>query len=87
MCREYQPGIAEVNKAIGLFPGFPSPHRHLAACYAQLGDKAAAARECGRILDLEPGFSIGRISGTLPFVRADDLEHYCDGLRRAGLPD
>ncbi|MEX0305723.1 MAG: tetratricopeptide repeat protein [Leisingera sp.] len=86
MCREYQPGISEVNKAVALFPGFPSPHRHLAACHAQAGDKAAAARECGRILDMEPEFSIARISKTLPFVRPEDLEHYCDGLRRAGLP-
>ncbi|KIC21725.1 adenylate cyclase Cya3 [Leisingera sp. ANG-Vp] len=86
MCREYQPGISEVNKAVALFPGFPSPHRHLAACHAQAGDKSAAARECGRILDMEPGFSIASICKTLPFVRAEDLEHYCDGLRRAGLP-
>ncbi|AHD02922.1 hypothetical protein METH_06480 [Leisingera methylohalidivorans DSM 14336] len=87
MCREYLPAISEVNKAVGLFPGFPAPHCHLAACYAQLGDRAAAARQCGRILGLEPEFSVARISKTLPFVRAADLEHYCDGLLRAGLPD
>ncbi|MBY6055609.1 adenylate/guanylate cyclase domain-containing protein [Leisingera daeponensis] len=87
MCREYLPGITEVNKAIGLFPGFPAPRRHLAACYGQLGDKKAAAQECGRILQLEPGFSVSRIRETLPFAREDDLEHYCEGLRRAGLPD
>ncbi|MFY0309469.1 tetratricopeptide repeat protein [Leisingera sp. D0M16] len=87
MCRVYEPAVSEVNKAIELFPGFPAPHRHLAACYAQLGDRPAAARECGRILELEPKFSVARISETLPFARAEDLEHYCDGLRRAGLPD
>ncbi|NVK12920.1 MAG: tetratricopeptide repeat protein [Rhodobacteraceae bacterium] len=87
MCREYQPGIAEVNKAVGLFPGFPAPRRHLAACYGQLGDRTAAAQECGRILQLEPGFSVTRIQGTLPFAKSEDLEHYCDGLRRAGLPE
>ncbi|MEW2913812.1 adenylate/guanylate cyclase domain-containing protein [Leisingera sp. JC11] len=87
MCREYQPGAEEVNKAVGLFPGFPAPRRHLAACYGQLGDEEAAAQEAGRILELEPGFSVSRISETLPFARTEDLEHYCDGLRRAGLPD
>lgn len=87
MCQEYQPGISEVNKAVGLFPGFPAPRRHLAACYGQLGDQAAAAQECGRILQLEPGFSVTRIRSTLPFARPEDLEHYCDGLRRAGLPE
>ncbi|KIC34513.1 adenylate cyclase Cya3 [Leisingera sp. ANG-S5] len=87
MCREYQPGISEVNKAVGLFPGFPAPRRHLAACYGQLGDRTAAAQECGRILQLEPGFSVSRIRSTLPFAKEEDLEHYCDGLRRAGLPD
>lgn len=87
MCREYKPGISEVNKAVGLFPGFPAPRRHLAACYGQLGDRSAAAQECERILQLEPGFSVNRIRGTLPFAKAEDLEHYCDGLRLAGLPD
>ena len=87
MCREYQPGISEVNKAVGLFPGFPAPRRHLAACYGQLGDRTAAAQECGRILQLEPGFSVSGIRGTLPFAKEEDLEHYCDGLRRAGLPE
>ncbi|UWQ38617.1 tetratricopeptide repeat protein [Leisingera aquaemixtae] len=87
MCRAYDPAVSEVSKAIELFPGFPAPHRHLAACYAQLGNRPAAARECGRILDLEPKFSVARISKTLPFARAQDLEHYCDGLRQAGLPE
>ncbi len=86
MCREYQPGIAELNKAVGMHPGFPAPHWHLAACHAQLGDKPAAARECGRILGMEPAFSAARVGRTLPFVRLEDLEHYCSGLRRAGLP-
>lgn len=87
MCRAYDPAVSEVTKAIELFPGFPVPHRHLAACYAQLGNRPAAARECGRVLDLEPGFSVARISKTLPFARAQDLEHYCEGLRQAGLPE
>ncbi|CUI01841.1 adenylate/guanylate cyclase domain-containing protein [Leisingera aquaemixtae] len=87
MCRAYDPAVSEVSKAIELFPRFPAPHRHLAACYAQLGNRPAAARECGRILDLEPKFSVARISKTLPFARAQDLEHYCDGLRQAGLPE
>ncbi|MBY6067086.1 tetratricopeptide repeat protein [Leisingera aquaemixtae] len=87
MCREYQPGVTEVRKAVGLFPGFPAPRRHLAACYGQLGDTQAAAQEAGRILKLEPGFSVSRISETLPFAHSEDLEHYCDGLLRAGLPE
>ena len=87
MCRAYDPAVSEVTKAIELFPGFPVPHRHLAACYAQLGNRPAAARECGRVLDLEPGFSVARLSKTLPFARAQDLEHYCEGLRQAGLPE
>lgn len=86
MCREFQLAVAEVNKAIELFPGFAAPHRHLAACFAQLGDRTAAARECGRILDMEPDFSVARFSRTLPFLRDEDLEHYCNGLRLAGLP-
>lgn len=87
MCRAYDPAVSEVSKAIELFPGFPAPHRHLAACYAQLGNRPAAARECGRILELEPEFSVARVSKTLPFARAQDLEHYCEGLRQAGLPE
>ncbi|MGI9367399.1 MAG: adenylate/guanylate cyclase domain-containing protein [Ruegeria sp.] len=79
--------IPELDRAIELFPNFVTPHRHLAACHAQLGnmDKAIAERDI--VLALEPDFSINRIARTFQYVNDADKELYCHALRLAGLPD
>ncbi|MFW8593447.1 adenylate cyclase Cya3 [Cribrihabitans neustonicus] len=87
MQRRYADGLLPLRKAIGLYPNFPAPHWHAAACHGQLGHAAEAAGERRRILEAAPGATIRRITRALPFERASDLAHYCDGLRRAGLPE
>jgi adenylate cyclase len=62
-------------------------YRWLAAAYGQLGraqDAKAAAEE---YLKLAPDFSLARHLEMLHFRRAEDREHYADGLRKAGLPE
>jgi TolB-like protein len=85
--RRYEEAIAPLHKAIAAFPNFVTPHRHLAACYAQLGQGDAARNERAIILELEPEFSIMKIAKTFAYSNPSDLEHYCAGLRKAGLPE
>lgn len=85
--RRYQEAVAPLLRAIDSFPNFVAPHRHLAACYAQLGQRAKAERERAKILELEPSFTIAKIARTFAYRDPADLEHYCEGLRKAGLPD
>ncbi|MFW8634093.1 adenylate cyclase Cya3 [Cribrihabitans pelagius] len=87
MQRRYEAGLLPLKKAIGLYPNFPAPHWHAAACHGQLGHAADAAAERRRILEAAPGTTIRRIARVLPCANPGDLSHYCDGLRRAGLPE
>ena len=57
----------------------------LAACYAQLGRMEEAAQAAAEIMRLTPGFSISRLRSAS--WGPEDLEHFRDGMRKAGLPD
>ncbi|MCZ6522536.1 MAG: hypothetical protein O7A68_01540, partial [Alphaproteobacteria bacterium] len=70
-----------------LFPDFPGGWRHLSVGTAHLGHIDAARTAIGELLRLVPYESIGRARTTIPFTRAEDLEHFLDGLRKAGLPE
>jgi hypothetical protein len=59
----------------------------LAGSYAQLGQLDAAQETAARILDLEPDFSIGWWRERTKFTDPADLDHYLDGLYKAGLPE
>ena len=57
----------------------------LAACYAQLGRMDEAAQAAAEILRLKPDFTIsGQRSASWGH---GDLEHFREGMRKAGLPD
>ena len=58
----------------------------LAGSYAQLGRLDEAALQATSALSENPEFSLQRWSENLSFERPADLEHYLDGLRKAGLP-
>ena len=59
----------------------------LAACYAQLGDAAAAREYAARVLKRSPQFSIARdYLPTLHYKRESDLAHHREALEKAGLP-
>jgi adenylate cyclase len=56
----------------------------LAACYAQLGRMDEAAEAAAEILRLKPDFTIsGQRSASWG---PEDLEHFREGMRKAGLP-
>ena len=85
--RRFQEAIPPLQRSIDHNPKFIAPRRHLAACYAQLGKSKDAAEQTAMILELDPNFSIEKISSTLSYRDSADLEHYLDGLRKAGLPE
>jgi DNA-binding SARP family transcriptional activator/TolB-like protein len=75
------------RRAIELNPGFSSSYKGYLAALGHLGklDEAAGIRD--RLLVLEPGFTLRSARERSPMVRRQDLSHYLEGLRRAGLPD
>jgi adenylate cyclase len=59
--------------------------RWAAALYAHLGREADARRVATRYRGAYPRFDLRQHLARIPFARRDDLEHYGDGLRGAGL--
>ena len=58
----------------------------LAACAAQLGDEAEAARHMQQALKLKPDFTIAGYEAALHCKHEADLAHHREGLAKAGLP-
>ena len=78
------------DEAIKSFQRIGSPdHTHaafLAACYAALGDEAAAQAQTQEVLKRAPGFSVASYVATLPYKEERDREHHRAALLKAGLP-
>ena len=68
--------------------GLSEYHRgyaNLAACLAQLGRIEEARAAWRRCLELKPGFNLEEYKRGSPYRRPEDLEHWLDGLRKAGI--
>ncbi|MGF1477264.1 MAG: adenylate/guanylate cyclase domain-containing protein [Geminicoccaceae bacterium] len=59
----------------------------LAALYAKLDRNEAAALEMAAFRQAEPDYAVETAARTRPFKLQDDLDHYLDALRAAGLPE
>ena len=59
----------------------------IAGSYAHLGRYEEAKASASSALEESPGFSLREWAANLSFENPEDLEHYLDGLRKAGLPE
>ncbi len=59
--------------------------RLLATCYAQLGRMEEARAEAAEVLRVHPEFSLDHWAEVQPDKNPDDIEHFIEGLRKAGL--
>jgi adenylate cyclase len=85
--RQYARAIAPLRAAVNRFPNFITPRRHLAAAYAQMDRLEEARAEIATIRELDPSVCLALYRGRLRYEKMEDLEHYLDGLRKAGLPE
>jgi adenylate cyclase len=60
---------------------------NLAACLGQLGRTDEARLAWGRCRDRNPGFTLGDYKRSSPYRRPQDVEHWLDGLQKAGITD
>ena len=82
---QYGNTIKTAEPLIGM--GIPSTRIRLAASYAYLGEEDKAKAHAAKVLELDPDFSIQRFSKSRSYKEKSDLEHYMEGLRKAGLPE
>jgi adenylate cyclase len=85
--RQYARAIDPLRAAVNRFPNFITPRRHLAAAYAQMDRLEEARAEIATIRELDLSVCLALYRGRLRYEKMEDLEHYLDGLRKAGLPE
>ena len=87
--RQYAEVLKPIKEFISQSPKFMSPYRTLAGAYAQLGRLEEAQAVVDEILAAEPEASVAkeRDRNALTWKHTSALEHWLDGLRKAGLPE
>ncbi len=79
--REYEKAIETVKRMQNPAEG----RRLLATCYAQLDRMEEARAEAAEVMRVHPEFSLEHWAEVLPDKNPEDIEHFIEGLRKAGL--
>ena len=85
MNRQYESAIVVSEQGLSLDPSARWPHVLLAASYAQLGKMDDSQRYAKELLGLWPEFSLQHLEDFLPYKNKRDVDHFVDGLHKAGL--
>ena len=87
--KRYRQALMPMKAFADRWPAFKRPQMNLAATYAQLGQIEEAQCVVDRILACAPDASLGQEHASLSRLYEDsrDLEHWLEGLRKAGLPE
>jgi adenylate cyclase len=84
---DYEGAVSFALKALGQ-PNFQwSRYAVLIAALGQLGRHDDARRYLAEVLRERPDFSLEFVRGTHLFGVREIMEHFCDGLRKARVPD
>lgn len=80
--------LKQYEQAISAIKSMQNPtegRRILAASYGMLDRTEEAQHQAALVLKAHPNFDIGHWASVQPDKNADDLNHFTEGLRRAGL--
>jgi adenylate cyclase len=86
LARRYEGAVEWARRSIRGNPTFPFGRSVLAASYAHLGRLAEARKEVEELLRVQPGYCLAFVRETMVMDPAY-LDHYLDGLRKAGLKE
>ena len=79
--RRYEHAIATIERMHNPAEG----QRLLAASYAQLGKMDEARQHAAKVLQAHPNFTTKQWASIVPDKNPDDVEHFIEGLKKAGL--
>ena len=82
---EHEAAVTVCRRVTQRHPHFTSALKTLIAALGHLGRRPEAAPVLGRLLVLEPGFTLRRFQAANPYQRAQESEHYLTGLRLGGV--
>ncbi len=87
MQHDYADAVETAGHAVERFPWYASALRWQMMALAQLGRDAEAKELLSRFLMLAPNYTLRSASHSYTFQRQVDLDHFLEGLRKAGLPE
>jgi TolB-like protein len=79
--------LSWAEKAVRLQSNFVGTIRIYAASSALMGRMEEARQAIARVRSIAPGLRVSNLKNVVPFRKAEHLEKYADGLRKAGLPE
>ncbi len=85
--RDYEGAVMAGRQVSEMNPAFSGACKPYLAALGHLGLMNEAAEVRQRLQAIEPGFTVGRFVKANAFERADQIEDYAEGLRRAGVPE
>jgi len=87
MLKRYAEALPHFQACVSRAPNMRAGRVGLAATYAQLGQLGKAKAQAAEVLRIEPFYTINRSPPISVLKRPEDIEHFADGLRKAGLPE
>jgi len=87
MLKRYSEALPHLRECVSRAPNMRAGRLWLAATYAQLGDIDNARAEVAEVLRIDPSYAISRSPTVVVLKRSEDIEHFSNGLRKAGLTD
>ena len=81
MLKRYEEAIEAIQKMQNPTEG----RRILAASYGQLGRLDEAREQAALVREAHPNFSVERWAAVQPDKFEDDVKHFLEGMKRAGL--
>ncbi len=85
--RRFDAASALADEAFRNLPTFLLAAAVAAASHTLAGRPEEGKRAMARVRKLDPLLRVSKLGDWLPIRRAEDLETFADGLRRAGLPE
>jgi adenylate cyclase len=84
----YAEALPLLRECVPRTPNYRHAHTWLAATFAQLGRREEAAAAAAEVLRIEPSYTIrGTQRWASCFRLSEHRDHFCEGLRKAGLPE
>ena len=87
MLNRYGEAVRFFRECVSRAPNVQWPHFCLASACAQLRQLEEARKEAAEVLRINPAFKIEGYKRLLIYKNPKDLEHWIDGMRKAGLPE
>jgi tetratricopeptide (TPR) repeat protein len=85
LANRYTEALHWAEAAVRERPNFVNGLGLIAACRALTGDLTRAEFALSRLRGVDPSFQLSSLADHNPFRRSEDLHHWTEGLRKAGL--